>query len=78
MTAGKLRELRDGSGTELLRERDGTGIEIFKIWGSLSKKICKSLFQNEITFDYLISVKILKINVILINCYLQSLTEVLE
>jgi hypothetical protein len=32
LTAEKLRELRDG--TETLRERDGTGIEIFKIWGS--------------------------------------------
>jgi hypothetical protein len=38
LSAGILRELRDGSGTELMREWDGTGREskIFKIWGSRS------------------------------------------
>jgi hypothetical protein len=50
LSAGILRELRDGSGTELMREWDGTGLnpcgsgtgresKIFKIWGSTSRAL---------------------------------------
>ncbi len=50
LSAGILRELRDGSGTELMREWDGTGLDpcgsgteweskFFKIWGFNSHAI---------------------------------------